>query len=262
MIMKKKKLVSVLLTMMALVMLLTACGDKNHSSKSTDSSSTTTKVLQKHSSTSSQPNYKLASSSVKLDSANLTPKQNAALVMFYAGVKNRQRYVQRMNKTDQHLSISLYNITDEKKAGVSGKVPRGAEVVYKVSLANLGTTYYTIAGGRTFISNNHGGFRQPGVTVAEMVRAANQNNAGDAINQLAQNASLNDFCTDGTSAGSRSEGAASNNAATASSMDPQDKARAAMNADPNLDPEFKRRINLSPDDPDYIQPTHDPESWR
>ena len=44
-------------------------------------------------------------------------------------------------------------------------------------------------------------------------------------------------------------------------IDPQEKARQAMNADPNIDPDLKRRMNLSPDDPDYIQPTHDPESW-
>lgn len=96
-----------------------------------------------------------------------------------------------------------------------------------------------------------------------MVKVANDNNAGDALCQLAENASLNDLRTDGTNVNNQQGNTASNNnAATASSMGPQDKARAAMNADPNIDPEFKRRINLPPDDPDYIQPTHDPDSWR
>ena len=250
--MKKWKVVSALFIVVALGIGLTACGNQHDSSKSTASSST-----------SSQPSYQLASSSAKLDPANLTPKQNAAVVMFYAGLKNHQRYVQQMNKSGQQLTIDLYSPGDAKKAGVSGKLPAGAEVVYEAKLASAGSTYYTLVGDQTYISDGHGGFRKKSATTAEMVKVANDNNAGDALCQLAENASLNDLRTDGTNVNDQQGNTASNNnAATASSMGPQDKARAAMNADPNIDPEFKRRINLPPDDPDYIQPTHDPDSWR
>lgn len=109
---KKMKIICSTVTILLTGLVLAACGKQPAARRS-----------QTASSTSSQPNYKLASSSVKLDSANLTPKQNAALVMFYAGVKNRQRYVRRMNKTDQHLSISLYNITDAKKLVLAVKCP-------------------------------------------------------------------------------------------------------------------------------------------
>lgn len=166
---------------------LAACGNQHDSNKSAASSST-----------SSQPSYKLASSSARLESANLTPKQNAALVMFYAGVKNHQRYVQQMNKSGQQLTVDLYSTGDAKKAGVSGKLPAGAEVVYSVEMSGAGSTYYTIVDDQTYISNGHGGFWKKGVTTAEMAKVANQNNAGDAINQLAAKASLNDFRTGGT----------------------------------------------------------------
>jgi hypothetical protein len=47
-----------------------------------------------------------------------------------------------------------------------------------------------------------------------------------------------------------------------SSLSGMDRARQAMTNDPNVDPEFKRRINLPEDDPDFIPATHDPESWK
>ena len=143
-----KKLYSTIAVLVA-GLTLAGCGNQHDSSKSATSSST-----------SSQPSYQLASSSAKLDPANLTPKQNAAVVMFYAGVKNHQRYVQQMNKSGQQLTIDLYSPSDAKKAGVSGKLPAGAEVVYEAKLASTGSTYYTLVGDQTYISDGHGGFRK------------------------------------------------------------------------------------------------------
>ena len=190
--MRKIKLGSTLLAVMVFGMALTACGNQQekHSQQTASSSS-------------SQVNYKLASSSAKLDASSLTPKQNAALVLFYAGVKNHQQYVQQMSKNNQHLLVNLYSPADAKKAGVSANLPSGAEVVYKVSLSNSASSYYTIVGDQTYISNGHGGFRSQAVTTDEMVKLANQNNAGDAINQLAANASLNDLRSGAASSNSQ-----------------------------------------------------------
>ncbi|WP_283620949.1 hypothetical protein [Limosilactobacillus avium] len=88
-----------------------------------------------------------------------------------------------------------------------------------------------------------------------------KNNAGDVINQLAGTVNLQDQRSSNNT-GNVDQPANNQSTTNNSSQDPQEKAREAMNADPNIDPELKRRMNLSPDDPDYIQPTHDPDSWR
>ena len=83
--------------------------------------------------------------------------------------------------------------------------------------------------------------------------ANEQNNNGQASSQESTSTQQNN------NAQSKQNGNSGDSAT--SGLSGQEKAKAAEMADPNIDPEFKRRINLSPDDPDYITPTHDPESW-
>jgi hypothetical protein len=165
---------------------LTACGNN----KSADGGSTSQNSASQQ---TTNVNHRMASSSAKLAADNLTPQQNAALVLYYSGVKNNQSYVNQMNQSGQQVEITLYNTSAPDKLGIKDTVPSGAQVLYSVRLKNGGgSTYYTIVGDNTYISNSHGGFREQAVTNDEMVSLANKNNAGDMITNLASGVNIND----------------------------------------------------------------------
>lgn len=164
--------------------LLAGCG--NNSQTNSKSSNSTTQQ-------SRRVDHKMATSSVKLNADSLTPQQNAVLVMYYAGVKNNQAWVDQMNKADQRITITLYNPEVAVKLGVKDKLPAGAQVLYSVKLTNdHAATYYTIVGNNIYFANQRGGFNQQPATVKDMVALANKNNAGNMINNLATGVKTND----------------------------------------------------------------------
>lgn len=169
-----------------LTLTLAACGNSN--SKSAITSSTKTSRHR-----SANMDYRLSGSSQPLTAGNLQPKQNAALVMYYEGVKNNQQYVRQMTKGDQGLTINLLAPSAAKQAGVKAALPDGAQVLYQVQLTKGGaSSYYTIVGDQTYLADGHGGFRKQPVTTQAMVDLANKNNAGRMIDQLSDHATLND----------------------------------------------------------------------
>ena len=155
------------------------------------------KTANSNNTTTTQANnvdHQIASSSAKLNANSLNPKQNGALVLYYSGVENQQSYVNQMNKQGQGITIDLYQAGSQPKStGFNGSLPAGAEVLYYVKLNNgQGSTYYTIANNQFYISDGHGGLRKAATDNANMVALANKNNAGDMVNNLADNATLND----------------------------------------------------------------------
>lgn len=207
-------------------------------------------------------NHKLARTSVKLSKTDNNPQTTTALVFYYAGVQNNQKYVNKLAENSQALQTNFYDISQAKSHGIKGKMPNSAKVLYQVSLAGTGTAYYTIAHDKFYVANKHQRFTLRPASFATMVSLANKNNAGDIISQLANTASIQGQRSNTTNNDGNGQPANSQPVNNNSAEDSQEKAREAMNADPNIDPELKRRMNLSPDDPDYIQPTHDPDSWR
>lgn len=188
-----KKVLLVCTTILAGVA-LAGCGNSKQNSSSNSSSTTQTNNV----------DHRIASSSAKLDSDNLTPKQNGALALYYSGVENKQSYVNQMNKQGQGITIDLYQAGSQPSStGFSGTLPDGAEVLYYVKLNNGGgSAYYTIANNQFYISNGHGGLKKAATDNANMVALANKNNAGDMINNLASNATLNDLRNGGSDEGS------------------------------------------------------------
>lgn len=159
--------------------LLAGCGNNNQASSQNRSRNSTSQQRK-------SVDHQVATSSTKLDADNLTPQQNAALVMYYAGVKNNQDWVDQMNRAGQRISITLYNPDHAGKLGIKDQLPAGAQVLYSVKLTNSSAaSYYTIVGNDIYFANRQGGFRQQPATVKEMVALANKNKAGDMINNLA-----------------------------------------------------------------------------
>lgn len=175
---------------------LTACGNSKKDTSSSASVSQTNNV-----------DHRIASSSAQLNADNLNPKQNAALALYYSGVENKQAYVNSMNKQGQGVTIDLYKAGSQPSStGFHGSLPDGAEVLYYVKLNNgRGSTYYTIANNQFYISDGHGGLRKAATDNANMVALANKNNAGDMINNLAANATLNDLRNGGNTSSTTSD---------------------------------------------------------
>ncbi|HJA27923.1 MAG TPA: hypothetical protein H9720_06325 [Candidatus Limosilactobacillus intestinigallinarum] len=174
--MKKIKLVCVGIIACGL---LAGCGNRQQTTSQNNSSNSTSQQR-------TSADHRMATSSAKLSADNLTPQQNAALVMYYAGVKNNQDWVDQMNKADQRISITLYNPDYAARLGIKDQLPAGAQVLYSVKLTNSrAASYYTIVGNDIYFANQRGGFNQQPATVKEMVALANKNKAGDMINDLA-----------------------------------------------------------------------------
>lgn len=164
---------------------LAGCGNNQNSDKEKESSSA-------DSSSESNVDFKVAKTSKNISADNLSPQQTATLVMYYSGMKNNRSYVRQMLNKNQSVNIELYDITDASKVGVSN-LPSNAQVIYKVSLKNgRGTAYYTIVGNDFYLANSRGEYSLKSITLDDMTKLANKNNAGDMIDKVASNAVLTD----------------------------------------------------------------------
>ncbi|MBD5805538.1 hypothetical protein [Limosilactobacillus walteri] len=178
-----KKMVLLVVTMFAGI-LLVGCGKHNESSQNKNTQS----VIQKEKSV----DHKVSSSPVKLAANNLTPQENAALVMYYGGVKNNQNYVRKIDEKGQQINVTLYNINDADRFKIRGDIPAGAQILYSVKLKEgKGSAYYTIVGNNTYILDNHNGFMKEPFTTDEMVSLANKNNAGAMIKNVSLDSQIN-----------------------------------------------------------------------
>lgn len=184
-----------------LAVTLAACGNTN--SDNSASSSNNTKIAKKASNGNGASTA--TSSSPTLDPAHLTPAQNAALVLYYTVEHmpgaDQNNYSKDMKISGQGAVVKIYNKDDVPKGEgpLYKDYPDGAELLYSVKLNQkdsehgIDSTYYTIAGNKTYISDSDAGISPDGVTKAEMVAYAKQHHAVKRIMNVANNTKVQDM---------------------------------------------------------------------
>ena len=184
-----------------LALTLAACGNTN--SDNSASSSNNTKIAKKASNGNGASTA--TSSSSTLDPAHLTPAQNAALVLYYTVEHmpgaDQNNYSKDMKISGQGAVVKIYNKDDVPKGEgpLYKDYPNGAELLYSVKLNQkdsehgIDSTYYTIAGNKTYISDSDAGISPDGVTKAEMVTYAKQHHAVKRIMNVANNTKVQDM---------------------------------------------------------------------
>ena len=184
-----------------LAVTLAACGNTN--SDNSASSSNNTKIAKKASNGNGASTA--TSSSSTLDPAHLTPAQNAALVLYYTVEHmpgaDQNNYSKDMKISGQGAVVKIYNKDDVPKGEgpLYKDYPDGAELLYSVKLNQkdsehgIDSTYYTIAGNKTYISDSDAGISPDGVTKAEMVAYAKQHHAVKRIMNVANNTKVQDM---------------------------------------------------------------------
>ena len=184
-----------------LALTLAACGNTN--SDNSASSSNNTKIAKKASNGNGASTA--TSSSSTLDPAHLTPAQNAALVLYYTVEHmpgaDQNNYSKDMKISGQGAVVKIYNKDDVPKGEgpLYKDYPDGAELLYSVKLNQkdsehgIDSTYYTIAGNKTYISDSDAGISPDGVTKAEMVAYAKQHHAVSQIVNVANNTKIQDM---------------------------------------------------------------------
>ena len=184
-----------------LAVTLAACGNTN--SDNSASSSNNTKIAKKASNGNGASTA--TSSSSTLDPAHLTPAQNAALVLYYTVEHmpgaDQNNYSKDMKISGQGAVVKIYNKDDVPKGEgpLYKDYPDGAELLYSVKLNQkdsehgIDSTYYTIAGNKTYISDSDAGISPDGVTKAEMVAYAKQHHAVSRIMNVANNTKVQDM---------------------------------------------------------------------
>lgn len=184
-----------------LALTLAACGNTNNNNSA--SSSNNTKIAKKSSSGTSATTT--TSNSSTLDPAHLTPAQNAALVLYYTGEHmpgaDQNDYSKDMEVSGQGAVVKIYNKDSVPKGEgpLYKDYPDGAELLYYVKLNQkdsehgIDSTYYTIAGNKTYISDSDAGISPDGVTKAEMVAYAKQHYAVSRIMNVANNTKVQDM---------------------------------------------------------------------
>lgn len=184
-----------------LALTLAACGNTNNNNSA--SSSNNTKIAKKSSSGTSATTT--ISNSSTLDPAHLTPAQNAALVLYYTGEHmpgaDQNDYSKDMEVSGQGAVVKIYNKDSVPKGEgpLYKDYPDGAELLYYVKLNQkdsehgIDSTYYTIAGNKTYISDSDAGISPDGVTKAEMVAYAKQHHAVSRIMNVANNTKVQDM---------------------------------------------------------------------
>ena len=184
-----------------LALTLAACGNTNNNNSA--SSSNNTKIAKKSSSGTSATTT--TSNSSTLDPAHLTPAQNAALVLYYTGEHmpgaDQNDYSKDMEVSGQGAVVKIYNKDSVPKGEgpLYKDYPDGAELLYYVKLNQkdsehgIDSTYYTIAGNKTYISDSDAGISPDGVTKAEMVAYAKQHHAVSRIMNVANNTKVQDM---------------------------------------------------------------------
>ena len=184
-----------------LALTLAACGNTNNNNSA--SSSNNTKIAKKSSSGTSATTT--TSNSSTLDPAHLTPAQNAALVLYYTGEHmpgaDQNDYSKDMEVSGQGAVVKIYNKDSVPKGEgpLYKDYPDCAELLYYVKLNQkasehgIDSTYYTIAGNKTYISDSDAGISPDGVTKAEMVAYAKQHHAVSRIMNVANNTKVQDM---------------------------------------------------------------------
>ena len=184
-----------------LALTLAACGNTNNNNSA--SSSNNTKIAKKSSSGTSATTT--TSNSSTLDPAHLTPAQNATLVLYYTGEHmpgaDQNDYSKDMEVSGQGAVVKIYNKDSVPKGEgpLYKDYPDGAELLYYVKLNQkdsehgIDSTYYTIAGNKTYISDSDAGISPDGVTKAEMVAYAKQHHAVSRIMNVANNTKVQDM---------------------------------------------------------------------
>lgn len=184
-----------------LALTLAACGNTNNNNSA--SSSNNTKIAKKSSSGTSATTT--TSNSSTLDPAHLTPAKNAALVLYYTGEHmpgaDQNDYSKDMEVSGQGAVVKIYNKDSVPKGEgpLYKDYPDGAELLYYVKLNQkdsehgIDSTYYTIAGNKTYISDSDAGISPDGVTKAEMVAYAKQHHAVSRIMNVANNTKVQDM---------------------------------------------------------------------
>lgn len=184
---------------------LTACG--NNSNQQDDSQNSVSSV-------------QTAKASSELDANQLTPKQTAALVLYYGDAHmpgaNHNDYSANMAKSGQGATIKIYEKDNApKKERPIYDYPDGAGLLYVIKLTNaadnngkqLNSIYYTIANDKIYISDGDGGFSSEGVTPAEMVSYAKKHDGVQRVNNVAQSTKLLDMrSTSSTTTSSSTKG--------------------------------------------------------
>ncbi|WP_251546026.1 hypothetical protein [Limosilactobacillus caecicola] len=186
--MKRKNVV--ILSVAGLALVLAGCGAQSSPTNNASSSSL------------------LASkSSTKISADNLTPQQTVSLVTTYAGNKYGQQWAQTAKQAKKAgLQVDLYPASNYKLAD------NGQGVAYNVKANGQSSKLvYTVNGDNVTIYQNASktttGKKLTTVSRADMVSYINQNGQGDHVNQLAQNAQVNDKRSgDSTTTGSSSTG--------------------------------------------------------
>ncbi|WP_295729089.1 hypothetical protein [uncultured Limosilactobacillus sp.] len=170
----KNKWMAVLLTS-GLALTLVGCGQQSSPTNSASSSSL------------------LASkSSTKISADNLTPQQMVSVVTTYAGNKFGNQWATTAKDAKKAgLSVDLYPSSNYKLAD------DGEGVAYNVKAADKSSQLvYTVKGDHVTIFQNasktHAGKKLTTVSRSAMVKYINDNGQGNFVNQLSQNAQVND----------------------------------------------------------------------
>lgn len=187
----KNKRIAVLLAS-GLALTLVGCGQQSSPTNSASSSSL------------------LASkSSTKISEDDLTPQQMVSVVTTYAGNKfGNQWATTAKNAKNAGLAVDLYPSSNYQLSD------NGEGVAYNVKAAGKSSRLvYTVKGNNVTIFQNagkgHAAKKLATVSRTNMVKYINDNGQGDFVNQLAQNAQVND----------KRSGGAESSATTSSSSD-------------------------------------------
>ncbi|WP_267201014.1 Lreu_0056 family protein [Limosilactobacillus kribbianus] len=198
-----KKLVS-MLAIPLVALTLTACGNSHNQQATSSSKATTTK-------SSSQS----TASRQGLDPANLTPQQNAALVLYYTGEHmpgaKQNDCSAHMAEQGQGAVVKIYNKDDAPKGTgpIYKTYPDGAQLLYSIILNHgvegtkknkIDATYYTIAGDKVYTADSDGGINKDGVTASEMVAYAQKHHGVDRVLNVAKNTKVEDLRNQTTTA--------------------------------------------------------------
>lgn len=169
------------LTATGLALMLAGCSQQSSSNHSSNSSSLLT-----------------SKSSTKISADNLTPQQMVSLVTTYAGNKYGQQWYQTAKDAKKNgLQVDLYPASNYKLAD------DGQGVAYNVKASGKSSNLvYTIQGNSVNIyqgaSASKSGKKLTTVSRADMVKDVNNQGQADFVNQLAQNAQVNDKRGNGT----------------------------------------------------------------
>lgn len=163
------------LTVAGLALTLAGCSQQSSSNHNSNSASLLT-----------------SKSSTKISADNLTPQQMVSLVTTYAGNKYGQQWYQTAKDAEKNgLQVDLYPASNYKLAD------DGQGVAYNVKASGKSSNLvYTVQGNSVNIyqgaSANKSGKKLTTVSRADMVKDVNNQGQADFVNQLSQNAQVND----------------------------------------------------------------------